>query len=77
MSDLPVQPTQEEIEQFPAMEGEPVFAEDNTDHPDIPLLMGRNNYPCGTPGALFLPLPATAAVPGPCRWSDEGRRPEP
>ena len=36
MSDLPVQPTQEEIEQFPAMEGEPVFAEDNTDHPDIP-----------------------------------------
>ena len=35
MQDLPVQPTQEEIEQFPAMEGEPVFAEDNTDHEDV------------------------------------------
>ncbi len=36
MADLPVQPEQEEIDQFPEMPTEPIFVEDNTDHEDIP-----------------------------------------
>jgi hypothetical protein len=35
MSDLPVQPEQSEIDQFPEMPTAPIFVADNTDHKDV------------------------------------------